>query len=117
MPAVILQWPSKVPKSEYSQEFLQGMLDRMAHSFYIYGRLADGFPDKVNALASSKARVKKYRKTRNREWLMDAANFLMAEFTHPSLPNTHYRPTSAEESPGRAWKKQKDLSKRANNGL
>lgn len=92
-----------VPSSEFSETFLQGMVDRMGMSFYKYGALAKGFPDKVDALASMEARVGRYLQTGNTEFLIDAANFLMIEFMRPRHKGAHYRPTDSRESPGRVW--------------
>lgn len=89
------------PESEYSHEFLQGMVDRMAMSFYKYGRVADAYPHKVDALKSLRDRLRKYDETGNTEFLMDAANFAMIEFMHPSLPGAFYQATDADQSPGR----------------
>jgi hypothetical protein len=98
-----LLWPDDVPRSEFSQQFLQGMLDRMAMSYSTYGKVKDAFPDKVDAIDSSKRRVTKYTQTKNQEWLMDAANFIMIEFMCPSIEGAHFEPTSAKDSPGRKW--------------
>lgn len=98
-----LKWPDGVPRSEFSEQFLQGMLDRMAMSYSTYGKVKDAFPNKVDALVSMRARVSKYTQTKNLEWLMDAANFIMIEFMCPSIEGTKFEPTSAKESPGRRW--------------
>ena len=74
-----MKWPDSTPKSEFSKSFLQGMLDRMAMSFYKYGKVADAHPHKDDALKSLKSRIKLYRQTGNTEWLMDVANFAMIE--------------------------------------
>ncbi len=89
------------PPTEYSEAFIQGMLNRMAVSFFKYGLVADAFPGKVSALASAAQRVEKYQETKNTEYLMDAANFLMIEFMHPSLEGAHFAGTDSDGSPGR----------------
>ncbi len=100
---ISFDWQDGVPRSEFSNMFIQGMLARMAMSYSTYGRVKEAFPDKVDALKSMEARIKKYRETKNREWLMDAANFLMIEFMCPSLEDTFFEATMAKESPGRKW--------------
>lgn len=90
-------------RSECSPEFLQGMLARMDVSFHKYGPLKDAYPHKVNALQSMQKRLALYEETGNKEWLMDAANFLMIEFMRPSRKDAHMRATDSDESPGRAW--------------
>lgn len=92
-----------VPDTEVSREFLQGMADRMGVSYCKYGAVADAYPHKVNAMESLQARLDKYARTGNTEWLMDVANFAMIEFMRPRHPDAHYRPTDSKESPGRVW--------------
>ena len=92
------------PPSEISQQFLQGMVNRMMVSFYKYGPVADAYPNKVNALASLQQRLDKYKKTGNTEFLIDAANFAMIESMYPSLPNAFFKGTDSDQSPGRITK-------------
>jgi hypothetical protein len=82
--------------SEMSQEFLQGMANRMDLSFMKYGRVADA-KGKVDELASLRKRLQRYEETRNTEWLMDVANIAMIEFMHH--PES-FRATDSHESPG-----------------
>lgn len=91
---------TKIPSSEFSKSFLQGMVNRMGVSFHKYGKVEDAFPE-LDPLASLQLRLEKYQETGNTEWLMDAANFAMIEFMHPSHPEAHYRGTDSKESPGR----------------
>lgn len=98
-----LKWPDNVPVSEFSQQFLQAMVDRMAMSYSTYGKVRDAYPDKVDALVSMRARISKYTQTKNLEWLVDAANFCMIEFMCPSIEEARFMPTTAKESPGRRW--------------
>jgi len=109
---------SKCPPSEYSLDFIKGMLDRMAVSFHKYGAVKDAYPHKVNALESMRARIDKYYETGNTEWLMDAANFMMIEFMCPSHPQAFFRATESIESPGRAaYDTNFDLTSNSNNQL
>lgn len=112
-----LKFPESVPDSEFSLEFVQGMADRMATSYFKYGLVADAYPQKVNALKSMQARVEKYLKTGNTEFLMDAANFLMIEYMRPSVEGAKYEPTDSKASPGRAWNGEVDRSQRGNKEL
>lgn len=90
------------PPSEISSLFMQGMLDRMAVSFYKYGKVNDAYPIHVDAMDSLTARIRKYRETGNTEWLIDIANFAMIEFMYPAHDNAHYEATDSDQSPGRA---------------
>lgn len=91
------------PRSEFSEDFLQGMVNRMGVSHAKYGRVRDAYPEKVNALDSLRLRLKTYAETGNTEFLIDAANFAMIEFLCPSHPDAHFRATDSQESPGRKW--------------
>lgn len=90
------------PSSEYSLQFLQGMVDRMSVSYHKYGAVADAFPQKVNAIESMHQRLEMYYKTSNTEYLVDAANFLMVEFMHPAVKDAFFKPTDSDGSCGRA---------------
>lgn len=90
------------PSSEISLDFLQGMVDRMSVSYYKYGAIADAYPRKVNAIESMHQRLDMYFKTKNTEYLIDAANFLMIEFLKPSIDDAYFRSTDADGSCGRA---------------
>jgi len=88
-------------KTEISERFLDGMRARMAVSYHKYGPVAEGYPDRVDAIACLGERIRKYQETGNVEWLIDVANFAMIEFMHPRHKEAHYRPTDSDESPGR----------------
>ena len=101
---LLIEYPSdKIPDTEHSEPFLRGMMDRMLVSFFKYGRVADAFPHRVNALDSLQARLAKYQETGNTEYLIDAANFAMIEFMYPSRSDAHFTPTDSDGSPGRVW--------------
>jgi hypothetical protein len=89
------------PRSEYSLDFLQGMINRMIVSYYKYGKVADAYPASMDAMASLQQRITSYLVTENTEFLIDAANFAMIEFMHPGCDNAHYTPTDSDGSPGR----------------
>jgi hypothetical protein len=112
-----LKSPTSTPVTEYSKQFLQGMVDRMSMSFHKYGRVAEAYPGKVDAIESLKRRLDKYKATGNTEWLMDVANFAMIEFMHPRHPEAHFEPTDSNASPGRKWHGELDHSARGNQEL
>jgi hypothetical protein len=95
----------EIAATEISEPFLKGMRNRMLMSFYKYGPVADAYPDKINALSAMVARVNQYRRTKNTEFLMDAANFLMIEFMYPSESDASFSGTDSDASPGRpTWR-------------
>jgi len=85
------------PKSEYSQQFLDGMLHRVAVSYHKYGPVKEATSD---FLRNVQLRINKYHETKNTEFLVDAANFLMFEFMNPSESGAYFQPTDSNESPG-----------------
>jgi hypothetical protein len=89
------------PATEMSHFFMQGMANRMAISYYKYGPVADGYPSKVSAIKSLSARIDAYTATGNTEYLIDAANFAMIEFMHPSIGDAYFTGTDSDFSPGR----------------
>ena len=106
----------QIPATEFSEEFVRAMRDRMAVSYCKYGPVRDAYPSKVNALESLQKRLDKYHETGNTEWLIDAANFAMIEFMRPAHPRAHFRGTDAKESPGR-FSHDEGMTDRANDQL
>ncbi len=102
------------PDSEFSQEFMDGMLSRMAVSFHKYGAVKDAYPHKVSALKSLQQRLKKYEATGNLEYLIDAANFAMIEFMCPAREDAFFEPTDSDGSPGRYWQGGGQATQRRN---
>jgi hypothetical protein len=90
---VELKWPKGIPLTEYSEEFLQGMLDRMAMSYNKYGAINNAFPSKVNAIETLNLKLQEYYKDKNTEKLIDIANYAMIEFMLPAYPGAKYTPT------------------------
>lgn len=91
------------PKSEYSDKFLEGMLNRMEVSFSKYGALKEAYPLKVSAIKSLELRLKKYKESGNLEHLIDLANYAMIEFMHPEKEDAYFEATDSKDSPGRVW--------------
>lgn len=105
----------KILSTEFSEEFIKGMRDRMIVSYYKYGPLLNAFPHKVSAIASLTDRLRKYAETKNIEFLIDAANFAMIEFMHPSIEGAFFAGTDDDQSPGRRAAKTGLVDKRDNN--
>ena len=90
-----------VPGTEFNEDFVEKMRSRMSVSYYKYGPIAVAYPDKINAIESLMQRLRKYKATGNTEFLVDAANFAMIEFIHPTFPNAYFEATDSDQSPGR----------------
>ena len=86
---------------EYSEEFDRLRKNRVEQSFYKYGPARKNYKNgNINALASMERCLIKYNETGNREYLVDAGNYLMFEFMFPQHPKAHFRQTPSEESAG-----------------
>lgn len=104
----------KILSTEFSEPFIQGMRDRMIVSFHKYGPLTEAYPHKVSAIASLTDRIRKYAETKNTEFLIDAANFAMIEFMHPSIEGAFFAGTDDDQSPGRRAMRTGKVDKRDN---
>jgi hypothetical protein len=74
-----------------NKEFIQLMLNRMIVGYAKYGSWKNNRVE-VDAVKNAHVRIDKYLATGNTEWLTDAANFIMMEFTRPIRANTFYSP-------------------------
>ena len=90
----------EILKRDFSEEFIQGMKNRIVVSHHKYGWASDSYPEILQAYKSIETRLNMYLETGNIEWLMDVANFAMLEYEYPSHPNAHFVATSSAESPG-----------------
>jgi hypothetical protein len=97
---------------QYSEEFLQGMVNRVLTSYHKYGSTKANFEAGVDFVDSLKRRLAKYEETGNTEWLMDVANYAMIEFMHPHHPDAHYRATDYKETPGRRLHSGKEVGQK-----
>lgn len=91
--------------TEFSEQFVRGMKSRMLVSYHKYGPIASAYPHKINALHSLEQRLRKYKETKNTEYLIDAANFAMIEFMLPALDGAYFAGTDDSGSPGRILRK------------
>lgn len=88
---------------EHSSEtrfVFQGMMNRMGVSYHKYGSIHDTFPHHRVGVDNAEQRILKYREDGNKEWLLDAMNYLYIEYRRPSHPDAHFRATDSDESPG-----------------
>ena len=100
--------------SEFNEQFIQGMSDRMSMSYYKYGPVRQAFPKLVDAIQTLKLKLLEYEETGNTEFLIDVANYAMIEFTLPKHLNAHFKATDNKDSKGRLWNKEVDFSHRRN---
>jgi hypothetical protein len=92
---------SEILKTEFSEQFVQYMKNRMATSYFKYGNVKDAQTiPKINNRENIQKRLNLYYETGNTEWLVDAANLIMMEFMYPQIAGAVFRATDSHESPG-----------------
>jgi hypothetical protein len=92
---------AKILETEYNFEFDELRKNRMCMSYYKYGPVKVNYDRRlINALESMKKCIMKYELTGNTEYLVDAANYGMIEFTFPQHANAFFCPTRSDESAG-----------------
>lgn len=99
MQTIKLKLPDMVPLNQIDIPFIQGMLDRMAVGFFNYGHMRR-YEVKSHSLKNVMIRLNHYKKTKNTEFLIDAANYCMMEFCVPSIKGAFFEPTTKKQSPG-----------------
>lgn len=94
---IVLDWPNKTPLNQFSQKFIQGMLNRVAVGYRRFGDLhASTAKDGKKRVISSLAH---YKRSHNTEFLIDVANYAMIEFMRPFDSKAHYAPSDSDPSP------------------
>lgn len=83
----------RILQSEYNFEFDEIRKKMMTTSYYKYGSIKENYRTgkTIDAIKSLKMRIAKYEETGNVEFLADAGNFCMIEFTFPQHKNAHYK--------------------------
>lgn len=84
-------------KSEWSDEFEQLMRNRRVLGAIRYGKTnALGKPkyDRVNTL---RRKIDLYEQTKNKEVLVDIANYAMVEFQEPTIDGTYFQATDDQD--------------------
>lgn len=87
-------------RRDFSDEFVAKMKMSIVQAHFRYGWVSDSYPEISDAMASAQQRLDLYMQTGNADYLVDVANFVMIEFSHPKHPNAHFRRCSSDESPG-----------------
>lgn len=88
-------------KEEYSEEVDRLRRNRVKVSYYKYGSAKENFGKKyVDAIKSHDMCIKKYQETKNKEYILDAMNYLMFEYMYPHMEGVFFRATESSESAG-----------------
>lgn len=84
---ITLGMSDKVPTRIVNREFLQGMVNRLTVGFFRYEMEVD--PRHREYMKRIKSSLKHYERSRNKEYLIDLANYAMREFDFPSMDGTY----------------------------
>ena len=96
--------------SDYNENFDKLRKNRVEVSSYKYGSAKKNFAfGNVQALPTAQLCIDKYNETGNTEYLCDAANYLMFEFTYPQHPNAHFKATNSDDSAGIVGISEKEI--------
>ena len=79
--------------TETNERFIQLMKNRLVMDAFRYGRMKDKEKGEYKLLESLKRKVSMYQQTGNLEYLVDASNYLLLEFTFPHVDNPHFSAT------------------------
>lgn len=87
-------------KREYSESFDKERKYRVEVSFHKYGPARDNFAGgRVDAIATAERCIEAFKKDKNTEHLVDAANYLMFRYMYP-YPGEYFKPTDSSGSVG-----------------
>ena len=91
---------SDILKREYSFQFDKERQHRVEVSHYKYGPARDNFASgRVDALATAERCIEAFKKDKNTEHLIDAANYLMFRYMYP-YPGEYFKATDSSGSVG-----------------
>src|SRR5690606_35012947 len=82
---------------KWNESFVQNMRVRLQMGSFRYSAIEDRFPHCFYLDRASRC-LDKYRRTKNKEFLIDAANYCMLEFNKPQITGTFFKPTDREDA-------------------
>lgn len=83
---------------DFSEDFVEKMRERVKMSYFKYGPASKNFGEgRVDALATAEDCIFRFKKDKNTEHLIDAANYLMFRYAFP-MPGETFRATDDSES-------------------
>lgn len=86
--------------AEYGEQFDKERKYRVEVSYHKYGSARKNFGEgRVDAIATAERCLDAFKKDRNTEHLVDAANYLMFRFMYP-MPGEFFKPTDSSGSVG-----------------
>ena len=92
----------EVLKRDFSEGFVTKMKNAIETSHYKYGWASKTYPELAQAYKCIEERLEAYKRSHNKDYLVDIANFAMLEFMYPSFTDAAYKPTDDDKSVGLA---------------
>lgn len=90
----------EILKRDFSDEFVIKMKNAIETSHYKYGWASKTYPELAQAINCIEDRVAAYKKTHNKEYLVDIANFALLEYMYPMYADAHFTSTDSDKSVG-----------------
>lgn len=87
-------------KRDFSEEFIAKMKNAIETSHYKYGWASKTYPELAQGINCIDDRIRAYKETRNKDYLVDIANFAMLEYLYPMFEDAHYTPGDSDKSVG-----------------
>lgn len=84
---------NELSKTETNELFFQLMRNRLIIGAFRYGLMKNKDKGAYDLLEALKRKLGNYIATGNLEYLVDAANYLLLEFTFPHVNNAHFNAT------------------------
>lgn len=92
---------NEILSREYSKDIDLKRQDLVIQSYFKYGPAKHNFGEHlVKALPTMSQCVCKYDETHNKEYLLDAMNYLMFEYMYPSYDDAYFKHTDSDGSAG-----------------
>lgn len=87
-------------KRDFSEEFVTKMKNAIETSHYKYGWASKTYPELAQGINCIDDRIRAYKDTHNKDYLVDIANFAMLEYLYPMFEDAHYTPGDYDKSVG-----------------
>lgn len=92
----------EILKRDFSEAFVAKMKNAIEVSHYKYGFAGKTYPELAQAYKCIEERLEAYKRSHNKDYLVDIANFAMIEFMYPAFADAVYNPTDDDKSVGLA---------------
>lgn len=99
-PEEIKKHNDEILRRDFSEEFIAKMRKAILLSHEKYGWMSKTYPELAQGINCIEDRIKAYRTTHNKDYLVDIANFAMIEYMYSMFEDAHYTPGDSDKSVG-----------------